>query len=181
MLRKIVRVLRQKNGNMGPFTAAFLLAVLLMLAFSMELWRLHALSTGVYDTMLAGTETAVTQNAPTLYAAQTDMAGDAYTYSSGGWKSDVDTSAITDVLANHLGLRQSGSDWVKVDGNGHELYRLAGVNVQVSNPYTPSGNPGTAPMLTVTVTYTLKTAFQSGIVLPVSTPMKVSVDIGGKF
>jgi hypothetical protein len=94
----------------------------------------------------------------------------------------VNTSAITDVLANHLGLRQSGADWVKVDGDGHELYRLANVNVQVSNPQAPSGgDPGSAPMLTVTVTYTLKTTFQSGIVLPVSTPMKVSAGIGGKF
>ena len=182
MLRKMVRILRQKNGNMGPFTAAFLLAVLLMLAFSLELWRLHSLSTGVYDAMRAGTETAVTENAPALYAAQTDMAGSAYVYTSGGWQSDVNTSAITDVLANHLSLRQSGSDWVKVDGDGHELYRLANVNVQVSNPQAPSGgDPGSAPMLTVTVTYTLKTTFQSGIVLPVSTPMKVSAGIGGKF
>jgi len=181
MLRKMVRILRQKNGNMGPFTAAFLLAVLLMLAFSLELWRLHSLSTGVYDAMRAGTETAVTENAPALYAAQTDMAGSAYVYTSGGWQSNVNTSAITDVLANHLGLRQSGADWVKVDGDGHELYRLAGVNVQVSNPYTPTGDPGSAPMFTVTVTYTLKTTFQSGIVLPVSTPMKVSAGIGGKF
>jgi len=182
MLRKMVRILRQKNGNMGPFTAAFLLAVLLMLAFSLELWRLHSLSTGVYDAMRAGTETAVTQNAPALYAAQTDMAGSAYVYASGGWQSDVNTSAITDVLANHLGLRQSGADWVKVDGDGHELYRLANVNVQVSNPQAPSGgDPGSAPMFAVTVTFTLKTTFQSGIVLPVSTPMKVSAGIGGKF
>lgn len=166
---------------MEPFTAAFLIAVMLMLAFSVELWRLHAVTNGVYDAMRAATVTTITENAPALYAAQTDMAGDAYTYSGSGWQSDADTSAITEVLANHLELQQDGADWIKVDGGGHELYRLANVSVQVSNPYAPSGTPGTAPMLTVTVTFTLKTTFQAGFILPVSVPMKVSAGIAGKF
>ena len=166
---------------MGPFTAAFLLAVMLLLAVSLELWRLHAVTNGVYDAMRSATITAVTENAPALYAAQTDMAGDAYAYTGSGWQSDVDTTAIMDVLANHLGLLQSGSDWVKTDGSGHELYRLANVNVQVSNPYAPSGAPGTAPTLTVTVSYTLKTTFQSGVVVPVSVPMRIAASLGEKF
>lgn len=166
---------------MGPFTAAFLLAVLLMLAVSLELWRLHAVTTGVYDAMRSATVTAVTENAPALYAAQTDMAGDAYSYTGSGWQSSVDTDAITDTLETHLGLRENGSDWIKTDGSGRELYRLANVNVQVSNPYAPSGDPGTAPTFTVTVSYTLKTTFQSGIVVPVSVPMRIAASVGGKF
>lgn len=181
MWQKISYVLREKRGDMNVFTAAFLTGLLLLLAFSVELWRLHTLSTGVYDAMRSGTETAVTDNAPALYAAEADMAGDAYAYTASGWQSEVDVSAVTDMLANHLGLRQSGSDWVRYDGNGHELYRLENVDIHVSNPFAPSGDPSTAPMFTITVTYTLKTTWQSGIVLPVSVPMKVCEGIGGKF
>ena len=181
MWQKIAYVLREKRGDMNVFTAAFLTGLLLLLAFSVELWRLHTLSTGVYDAMRSSTETAVTDNAPALYAAEADMAGDAYAYTASGWQSEVDVNAVTDMLANHLGLRQSGSDWVRYDGSGHELYRLADVDVQVSNPFTPSGDPSTAPMFTITVTYTFKTTWQSGIVLPVSIPMKVCEGIGGKF
>lgn len=166
---------------MGPFTAAFLLAVMLMLAVSLELWRLHAVTTGVYDAMRAATVTTITENAPALYAAETDMAGDAYAYTGSGWQSTVDTSAIANTLASNLGLRQSGSDWIKADNSGHELYRLSNVNIQVFNPYAPSGTSGTAATLTVTVTYTLKTTFQSGIVVPVSVPMRVVAALGAKF
>lgn len=181
MWQRILHVLREKRGDMSVFTAAFLTALLLMLAFSVELWRLHTLSTGVYDAMRSGTETAVTDNAPTLYAAEVDMAGSAYSYTASGWQADADTSAVTDMLANHLGLRQNGSDWIRYDGNGYELYRLANVNVQVSNPFAPPGDPSSAPMFTITVTYTLKTTWQSGIILPVSVPMRISEGIGGKF
>jgi Flp pilus assembly protein TadG len=181
MWQRIFHVLREKRGSMGVFTAAFLTALLLMLAFSVELWRLHTLSTGVYDAMRSGTEMAVTDNAPALYAAEADMEGSAYVYTASGWQADVDTSAVTDMLVNHLGLSQSGSDWIRYDGNGHELYRLADVNVQVSDPFAPSGDPTSAPMFTITVTYTLKTTWQSGIVLPVSVPMQVCEGIGGKF
>jgi hypothetical protein len=181
MWKRVLHVLRDKRGSMGVFTAAFLTGLLLILAFSVELWRLHSLSTGVYDAMRSGTSTAVTDNAPSLYAAQTDMAGSAYAYTSSGWQSDVDTSAIRDMLANHLGLKQNGSDWIRYDRNGHELYRLAGVNIQVSNPFAPSGDPSLAPMFTITVTYTLKTKWQSGIMLPVSVPMRICEGIGGKF
>lgn len=174
-------MLRDKRGSMGVFTAAFLTGLLLLLAFSVELWRLHTLSTGVYDAMRSGTETAVTDNAPALYAAETDMAGSAYTYTASGWQADVNTSAVTDMLANHLGLRQSGFDWIRYDGSGHELYRLADVNIQVSDPFVPSGDPSSAPMFTITVTYTLKTTWQSGIALPVSVPMRICEGIGGKF
>lgn len=181
MLQKIRAVLRRKDGGMEPITAAFLLIVMLMLAFSLELWRLHTITTGVYDAMRSATVTTITENASTLYAAETDMAGDAYTYSGSGWQNNVDTSAITDMLANHLGLRQSGSDWIGYNAGGHELYRLSGLTVQVFNPLAPSGDPSTADKLTVTVTYTLKTVWQSGIILPVSVPMKVEAGIGGKF
>lgn len=85
------------------------------------------------------------------------------------------------MLANHLGLKQNGSDWIRYDGNGHELYRLAGVNIQVSNPLAPSGDLSSASMFTITVTYTLKTKWQSGIMLPVSVPMRICEGIGGKF
>lgn len=181
MLQKIRRILKRKDGGMEPFTAAFLLAFMLMLAFSLELWRLHAVTTGVYDAARSATVTAVTENASTLYAAETDMAGDAYTYSGSGWQSNVDTSAITDMLENHLGLRQSGCDWIAYDAGGHELYRLSELAVQVSNPLAPPGGPSTAEKLTVTVTFTLKTVWQSGIVLPVSIPMKIEAGISGKF
>ena len=181
MFQKIRRILRRKDGGMEPFTAAFLLAVMLMLAFSLELWRLHMVTTGVYDAMRSAAVTTITENASTLYAAETDMTGDAYTYSGSGWQSNVDTSAITDMLENHLGLRQSGSNWVKADADGHELYRLSALTVQVSNPLAPSGNPSIADKLTVTVTFTLKTIWQSGIVLPVSVPMKIEAGIGGRF
>ncbi len=181
MCQRVLHLLRDKRGSMGVFTAAFLTVLLLLLAFSVELWRLHTLSTSVYDAMRSGTATAVTDNAPTLYAAEADMTGDAYTYTASGWQADVDTSAITDMLANHLGLRQNGSDWIRYDGNRHELYRLADVNIQVSNPFAPSGDPSDAPMFTITVTYTLKTTWQSGIVLPVSVPMRICEGIGGKF
>ena len=166
---------------MGPFTAAFLVAILLMLAVSMELWRLHVITNGVYDAMRSASVTTVTENAPVLYAAQTDMAGDAYTYTGSVWQSNVNTSAITDMMENHLGLQQNGGDWVRTDADGHELYRLANVNVQVSNPYAPSGDPSTTPTLTVTVTFTLQTTFQSGIVVPVSVPMRIEAGLGGKF
>jgi hypothetical protein len=166
---------------MGPFTAAFLVVVMLLLAFSVEVWRLHALTNGVYDAMRSATVTAVTENAPALYAAQTDMAGSAYAYIGTGWQSDADTSAITDVLANHLDLRQSGVDWVFYDGSGREVYRLVNLNVQVTNPYAPSGSPGNAPMLTITVTYTLKTTLQAGLAVSASVPMKVVAGLGGKF
>lgn len=181
MWKRLFYLLRDKRGSMGVFTAAFLTGLLLMLAFSVELWRLHGISTGVYNAMRSGTATAVTDNAPTLYAAETDMAGSAYIYTASGWQADVDTSAITDMLANHLGLRQIGNDWVRYDGNGHELYRLADVEIQVSNPFAPSGDPSGAAMFTITVTYTLKTTWQSGVILPVSIPMKVCEGIGGKF
>lgn len=181
MWQKFLRMLRDKRGSMSVFTAAFLTALLLMLAFSVELWRLHGISTGVYNAMRSGTATAVMDNAPTLYAAQADMAGSAYVYTASGWQADVDTSAITDMLANHLGLRQSGNDWIRYDGNGHELYRLANMDIQVFNPFAPSGDPSDAAMFTITVTYTLKTTWQSGLVLPVSIPMKVCEGIGGKF
>lgn len=166
---------------MEPFTAAFLLAVMLMLAVSLELWRLHSVTTGVYDTMRAATVTTITENAPALYAAETDMAGGAYSYTGSGWQLSVDTSAIADTLASNLSLRQSGSDWVKTDSSGHELYRLSNLSVQVSNPYAPSGTPGTAATLAVTVTYTLKTSFQSGIIVPVSVPMRIEAALGTKF
>lgn len=175
LFKKMLRVLRRKDGNMGPFTAAFLLAV------SLELWRLHAVTTGVYYAMRAATVTTITENAPALYAAETDMAGDAYTYTGSGWQSSVDTSAIADTLTGNLGLRQSGSDWIMTDHNGHELYRLSNLSVQVSNPFAPSGIPGTAATLAVTVTYTLKTSFQSGIVVPVSVPMRIEAALGTKF
>lgn len=181
MFQKVRRILRRKDGGMEPFTAAFLLAVMLMLAFSLELWRLHMVTTGINNAMRSAAVTAVTENAPALYAAETDMAGDAYTYSGSGWQSNVDASAITDMLENHLGLRQSGSDWIAYDAAGHELYRLSALTVQVSNPLVPSGDPSTADKLTVTVTFTLKTVWQSGIVLPVSVPMKIEAGIGGKF
>lgn len=181
MQKRFFHVLRDKHGSMGVFTAAFLTGLLLMLAFSVELWRLHTLSTGVYDAMRSGTETAVTDNAPTLYAAETDMVGSAYDYTASGWQSDVDTSAVTDMLADHLGLRQNGNDWIRYDGDGHELYRLADVDIQVSNPFVPSGDPSDAAMFTITVTYTLKTTWQSGIALPVSVPMRICEGIGGKF
>lgn len=181
MLQKILRVLRRKDGGMEPFTAAFLLAVMLMLAFSLELWRLHAVTTDVNNAMRSATLTAVTENASTLYAAETDMAGDAYVYTGSGWQSNVDTSAITDMLATHLGLRQNGSDWIRYDTEGRELFRLSNLNVQVSNPLAPSGNPSTSDKLTVTVSFTLKTTWQSGVVLPVSVPMKVEAGIDGKF
>lgn len=181
MWQKILRVLREKRGSMGVFTAAFLTVLLLLLAFSVELWRLHTLSTGVYDAMRSGTETSVTDNASALYAAETDMAGDAYAYTSSGWQSEVDISAVTDMLANHLGLQQNGSDWIYYDASGHELYRLADVDIQVSNPFAPSGDPSDAAMFTITVTYTLKTTWQSGIALPVSVPMRICEGIGGKF
>ena len=45
----------------------------------------------------------------------------------------------------------------------------------------PSGNPSTSDKLTVTVSFTLKTTWQSGVVLPVSVPMKVEAGIDGKF
>lgn len=181
MWQRIIHVLREKHGDMNVFTAAFLTCLLLLLAFSVELWRLHTLSTGVYDAMRSGTETAVTDNAPALYAAEADMAGSAYDYTTSGWQADVNTSAVTDMLAIHLGLKQNGSDWIRYDGNGHELYRLANVNIRVSNPFAPSGNPSSAQMFTITVTYTLKTTWQSGIVLPVSVPMRICEGIGGKF
>lgn len=181
MWQRIIHLLRDKRGDMNVFTAAFLTCLLLLMAFSVELWRMHTLSTGIYDAMRSGTETAVTNNAPALYTAETDMAGSAYAYTASGWQSDVDVSAITDMLANHLGLKQNGSDWIRYDGNGHELYRLADVNIQMSNPFTPSGDPSSASMFTITVTYTLKTTWQSGIVLPVSVPMRVCEGIGGKF
>lgn len=181
MLKKVLSILRRKDGGMEPFTAAFLVLVMLMLAFSLELWRLHAVTTGVYNAMRSATVTTVTENAPALYAAETDMAGDAYSHSASGWQSDVDTSAITDMLANHLGLRKSGSEWIGYDGSGHELYLLSDLVVQVSNPLAPSGDPSTADKLTVTVTFTLRTVWQSGVVLPVSVPMKVEAGIGGKF
>lgn len=181
MLKKVLSILRRKGGGMEPFTAAFLVLVMLMLAFGLELWRLHATTTGVYDSMRSAAMTTVTENAPTLYAAETDMAGDAYTYTGSGWQADVDTSAITDMLANHLGLRQSGGDWIRYDESGHELYRLSGLAVQVSNPLAPSSDPSTADKLTVTVTFTLRTVWQSGVALPVSVPMKIEAGIGGKF
>lgn len=181
MWKRLFHVMRDKRGSMGVFTAAFLTGLLLMLAFSVELWRLHGISTGVYNAMRSGTETAVTDNASALYAAETDMAGSAYAYTASGWQADVDTSAVTDMLANHLSLRESGNDWIRYDGSGHELYRLADVEIQVSNPFAPSGDPSGAPMFTITVTYTLKTTWQSGIVLPVSIPMKICEGIGGKF
>lgn len=181
MLQRILRILRRKDGGMEPFTAAFLLVVMLMLAFSLELWRLHAVTTGVYDAMRSATVTTVTENAPALYAAETDMAGDTYAYSGSGWQTSMDTSAITNMLATHLGLRQNGSNWIGYDAGGHERYRLSGLAVQVSNPLAPSGAPSTADKLTITVTFTLKTVWQSGVVLPVSVPMKVEAGIGGKF
>lgn len=181
MLQKFLFALRDRRGGMGIFTAAFLSCLLLTLAFSVELWRLHALSTGAYNAVRSGTEAAIAGSAPALYAAETDMAGSAYVRTASGWQADVDTEAITDMLENHLGLRQSGSDWIRYDGDGHELYRLADVNVQVSNPFAPSGAPSSAPTLTITVTCTLKTTWQSGILLPVAIPMKVCEGVGGRF
>lgn len=181
MLRKILRVLYRNDGDMEPFTAAFLLVVMLMLAFSLQAWRLHAVTNGVYLAMRSATVTAITENAPSLYAAETDMVGDAYAYTTTGWQPDEDISAITQMLTIHLGLRQNDDNWIKTNADGQELYRLSNLNVTVSNPYAPSGSPGTAPMLTVTVTYTLKTSFQSGVIVPVSVPMKVEASINGKF
>lgn len=181
MFKKISRILRRNDGDMEPFTAVFLLLTMLMLAFSLQAWRFHAVTNDVYLAMRSAAVAAVTENADALYAAESDMAGSAYTYTSTGWQPDADTSVITRMLTTHLGLRQNGGDWVKTNADGQELYRLSNLNVTVSNPFVPSEPPGTAPMLTVTVTYTLKTSFQSGVVVPVSVPMKVKAGIGGKF
>lgn len=166
---------------MEPFTAAFLLIAMLMLAFSIQLWRLHTVTNGVYLAMRSATVTAVTENAPALYAAETDMAGDAYSYTDSGWQPDVDTSGIKQMLTAHLGLSQNGADWVKTDEDGRELYRLSDLNVTVSNPYAPAGDPSNTDKLTVTVNYSLQTTFQSGVIVPVSVPMQIKVGIGGKF
>lgn len=179
-MKRFLRILRAKDGNMYPLVAAILLVFMIFLAVTIEIWRGHAVSTGVYNAVRAGTETAVTKNADALYTAQTDMTANTYAYSDNGWQEQVDTSAITDMLQNHLGLRQNGNDWIKYDSAGHELYRLAGLNVQISDPYAPAGSPGNAAQFTITVTFTLKTTFQVGAV-PMSTPMKISSGAGGKF
>lgn len=179
MPKRFVRFLHSKPGNMYPLVAAYLLLGMFLLAVSMELWRGHALTTGAYNAVRSAVSDTVTENAADLYSAQTDMAADAYTYTDNGWMARADTSAITNTLQNHLGLRQSGSDWICYDGAGHELYRLSGLSVQVTNPYAPQGSPSSASKFTVTVTWTLDYTFLN--IMPMSTPMKVSVSSGGKF
>lgn len=181
MSRKIRRLLCRNDGDMEPFTAAFLLVVMLLLAFSLQIWRLHTVTSSVYLAMRSATVAAVTENAPALYAAETDMAGDAYAYTASRWQSSANTSAITDMLTSHLGLSQNGGDWVKTDADGRELYRLSDLNVAISNPFAPTGVPSSMDKLTVMVTFTLKTTVQSGVIVPVSVPMKVEAGIGGKF
>ncbi|MFT8888976.1 MAG: hypothetical protein ABF904_09185 [Ethanoligenens sp.] len=177
----IKHLLRAKDGNMYPLVAAVLFVVMIFLAVTIEIWRVHAVSTGVYNAVRAGTETAVTKNAAMLYSSQTDMAANTYDYSDNdSWEDQTDTGAITGILQNNLGLRQSGNDWIKCDDAGHELYRLAGLNIQVSNPYAPSGSVSNAAHFTITVTFTLKTTFQVSAV-PIATPMEVNVSAGGKF
>lgn len=180
-MKKLLRLLRSSRGNMYPLAAAALVVLMLLLGFSEEYWRQHTLTNGVYNSVRSATEATIAKNAAVLYTGETDMAGNAYTYSGSDWASAVDTSDITDTLENHLGLQQSGGDWVKYDGSGHEMWRLSGFSIQTANPFAPSGDPSTAQRLTITVTFTLKTSWQSGIVLPVSVPMKVSAGIGGKF
>lgn len=180
MMKKMLHLLRTKDGNMYPLVAAVLLVIMIFLAVTIEIWRGHAVSTGVYNAVRAGTETAVTKNAAMLYSSQTDMAANTYDYSDASWKSQTDTGAITDVLQKNLGLRQNGNDWIKYDDAGHELYRLAGLNIQVFNPYAPSGSVSNVAHFTITVTFTLKTTFQVSAV-PIATPMKVNVSAGGKF
>lgn len=177
----LLRLLRSRRGNMYPLAGAALVVLMIFLGSSEEYWRQHTLTNGVYNAVRSATEATIAKNAAVLYTGETDMAGNAYTYTGSGWVSDVDTSNITDTLANHLGLRQSGGDWVKYDGDGHEMWRMSDVSIQTANQFAPSGDPSTAQRLTITVTFTLKTSYWSGIVLPISVPMKVSAGIGGKF
>ncbi|MFT9078382.1 hypothetical protein [Ethanoligenens sp.] len=179
MPKWVIRFIHSKDGNMYPLVAAYLLLAMFLLGVSMELWRGHAVTTGAYNAVRAAVSDTVTKNAANLYSAQTDMAADAYTYTDNGWTAQTDTSTITNTLQNHLGLRQSGSDWVCYDSGGHELYRLSGLTVQVTNPYTPQGSPSSASKYTVTVTWTLNYTFLN--IMPMSTPMKASASTGGKF
>lgn len=180
-MKKLRRTLLSRQGNMLPLAAAWLLAVLLMLAGTWNYWRVHTLDNGVYNAVRAAAENAVAQNENTLYAGETDMAGSAYTHTGTGWVSDADTSAVTDTLANRLGLKQSGGDWIRYDADGHELYRLADLSIQTSDPPASAGNPSDAAKLTFTVTFTLKTSIQYGTLIPVSTPMKICAGVAGKF
>lgn len=167
---------------MKIWTIVIFMFVMIATSFGVEYWRLHALTTGAYDAVENCAISAITDNQASLYNTEKDMYAGAYTYADGSWQSDINTQDISNTLLNHMNLRQSGSDYIMLDSNGHEEYRLANLSIQTTNVYTPSGDSNSSNGMQIVITFDLKTNFLfAGSGQSVSIPMKVPVGAQGKF
>ena len=143
MKKKLLHLMKNRQGSMFPFTVAVAIVLMVLMLVSMEYMKLMILCSGIKDSFEEAIISVVTDNYNEVYhcvregyAAGYEPNGDETFYAS------IDTGNVEGRLAGLLGLTAGSSvgTYQKQFGSGGREYSISNIHVSVHNaPMVRSG------------------------------------------
>lgn len=133
MKKALCSKLCEKRGSVIINVAIITLALLILLAVSMEIARVYM----TIDMLKAKTNSAVlavaSSNAPNVYDGMRESDGLARTGSTSNWGATVSTAAVKELLASVLSLSESNNGLTKYASADETAYTITKLNTQYEN------------------------------------------------
>jgi len=141
-IRTLKSKLRENKGSIFPLTLAVMLSLFIIMAGSMEYFRLKIIASGIKDAIQSSVISVSVQNFENVYSSTREGYSGAYKYNDSydDWKEEIDIGDVYHELSNLLGLDKEGNYYIKRTESEYE-YKLSNLDVQIINSPLKSNNP----------------------------------------
>lgn len=125
-------LIKNKEGNAVILACTAVLIMMLLFTVIAEYIRLQTIAKGVRDSVQSSVISVITNNWDNNYNGLRQGYAGGYTLKGNDWETDIDEGAVYYDLSSSLGLRRSGSKYIKYSGQQVE-YSIYNLNVNVTN------------------------------------------------
>lgn len=137
MMKKLMKIVKNKNGNSTPLIIAMILVLLLFSCAISEFLRLNIIANGVRNAMQTAVISVSIGNYDKVYNGLREGYSGGYTLSNEQWQETLDYGNVYKQLDSLLGLVTNSGYHVKAQSGSYE-YRLSDLNIDIKNtPLTP--------------------------------------------
>ena len=131
---KLIRNIKNKNGNGIIFSCILVLAFMMILAVMLEYSRTYTATENIRDMIESTVSSIATNSYEKVYPSQREGYFSTYEYNGTSWKSNIKNIDLDKYLNEKLGVKKENGVYVKKNKSGEKEFELTDVKLNMSYP-----------------------------------------------
>ena len=131
---KLIRNIKNKNGNGIIFACVLVLALGMIVTVMLEHSKTYIATKSIRDGMESAVTSIATNNCNKVYSSQREGYFTNYEYDANSWEKSIENTNLDKYLSESLGVKKESNAYVKRNSDGEKEFEITNVKLNVTSP-----------------------------------------------